>query len=255
MALIKNYHAFDLTERYDEYLLELIEGLRPGRVCDIGGGRNPRLSRDSVESFKIDYTLLDISQEELDRAPDQYNKVCVDIGDKEFDIDQKYDLVFSRMVAEHIASGEQFHKNIFEMLAPGGIAVHFFPTLYALPFTVNRIIPEGLSDQLLHVFGSRDRDKSGKFPAHYSWTYGPTSKQLSNLEAIGYEIPLYAAAFGHGYYKKIPIVRSIAKAFTKFLIEHPNYHLCSYSLVVLRRPLGQNQGDAQDRIASEIPLP
>jgi 2-polyprenyl-3-methyl-5-hydroxy-6-metoxy-1,4-benzoquinol methylase len=45
----------------------------------------------------------------------------------------KFDCVFSRIVGEHVRNGEQYHKNIFRILQPGGIAVHCFAALGGSP--------------------------------------------------------------------------------------------------------------------------
>src|ERR1700721_1406514 len=56
---------------------------------------------------------------------------------------ESYDLVFSKMLCEHLPDARTFHANCLRLLRPGARAVHFFPTLYTLPFVANRLIPEG----------------------------------------------------------------------------------------------------------------
>lgn len=51
---------------------------------------------------------------------------------------QSFDVVESQNVAEHVRDPEAMHHNIHAMLKPGGVAIHFFPTLFAVPFIVNR---------------------------------------------------------------------------------------------------------------------
>ena len=43
--------------------------------------------------------------------------------------------VFSSLTCPHCAN---FHENIYESLKPGGYAVHIFPTLYTIPFIINK---------------------------------------------------------------------------------------------------------------------
>ena len=126
----------------------------------------------------------------------EYKTLIRDIEAEDFVPTEQFDLVVTKMMAEHVRNGSLFHKNTFSMLKPGGIAVHYFPTLYALPFLVNRLIPERLSSLLLDLFSPRDRYQLGKFPAYDSWCYGPTPPMLKMLTGIGYEIVQFKGFFG-----------------------------------------------------------
>ena len=104
--------------------------------------------------------------------------------------------MFSKMLAEHLHNGMIFHRNIYKLLTPGGIAVHYYPTLYALPFLVNKVIPENISSLLLNTFMPRERVRLGKFPAFYNWCYGPTTKMMKMLTSIGFEIIEFRGLLG-----------------------------------------------------------
>jgi len=106
---------------------------------------NPMLTTDFISSRNLDYVILDISENELGKAPDQYKKLAQDIMANDLSSTERFDLVFTRMLAEHVKDGELLHRNVYSLLNPGGFAVHFFPTLYAVPFLVNRLLPETLS--------------------------------------------------------------------------------------------------------------
>jgi 2-polyprenyl-3-methyl-5-hydroxy-6-metoxy-1,4-benzoquinol methylase len=225
----------------ESYLLETILGLMDEypirRVCDIGGGRNPLVPKEIVEERGLHYTLLDIAEEELDLAPAGYHKLLGDVCDPSLTPEAPFDLVFSRMVMEHVSDGGQAHRNIFRMLAPGGIAVHLFPTLYALPFVANRVLPERIASVVLDLFNPRDRKRQGKFPAYYSWCRGPTPAQIERLEKIGYEIVDYRGLFGHDFYfRTVPPLAAISRRLSRFLMEKRLSALSSYALVILRRP-------------------
>ena len=201
------------------------------KICDVGGGANPVLPLQFIEENRLDCTVLDISSAELEKAPNGYKKLVQDIEAERYAPAEQFDLVVTKMMAEHIKNGRLFHKNIFCMLKPGGVAVHYFPTLYALPFLVNKIIPEWLSSFLLDVFLPRDRYQLGKFPAYYSWCFGPTPAMLRMLTEIGYEIMLYKGFFGSIYYSRIPILRDLHRIYTQYLVKHPNPYLTSFAQV------------------------
>ena len=185
----------DAWERVIPRVLEIIKAHDFTRIVEFGAGANPTLSADFVASLGIEYTLLDISQIELDKAPAGYLKVCADIcGDEHLPLAQ-YDFAFSRMLAEHVPSGAKFHQNVRLLLRDGGYALHFFPTFFALPFLVNAALPEALTEKLLHLLqpGRERSGNLGKFPARYSWCRGPLRSQIRRFERFGYEVEQYSA--------------------------------------------------------------
>jgi SAM-dependent methyltransferase len=221
---------------YEGFLKNLIEARGVRTICDVGGGANPLLPIEYVQARSLEYTILDIAEGELQKAPEGYHKVVADIASRGCDLGgSTFDLVFSKMLAEHISDAPQFHANIRKLLAPGGVAAHFFPTLYALPFVVNRIIPEYLSDRLLRFFAPRDRYQHAKFPAYYRWCRGPTRRQFERLASVGLEVVEYVGCFGHaGYYRRLPGIRQIHALGTRILLRFPSPHLTSYALFVVR---------------------
>lgn len=220
---------------YESFLNRIIQTRNVRAICDVGGGANPVLPLDYILKHKLEYTVLDISESELQKAPESYQKIAADIQSPAFQSGtRKYDLVFSKMLAEHISNAHQFHLNIANMLTPNGVAVHFFPTLYAMPFVVNWLIPEFVSDRLLNIFAPRDRYQHAKFPAYYQWCRGPTPQQFRRFGSVGLEVVEYVGFFGHpGYYRRIPGVRQIHRLFTRYLLSRPNPHLTSFAYVVL----------------------
>jgi len=222
---------------YDQLIMETIEKHALKKVCDLGGGANPVLSSDYVQQRGIEYTVLDICKEELDKVPVAYTKVVHDIMSSEIPPCGPFDLILTKMLAEHIPDGEIFHKNIYKMLRKGGIAVHFFPTLYALPFLLNRWSPEWMGRALLKVLAPRDRYQHDKFPARYSWCRGPTRSMQRRLEKLGYEIIEFWGLYGHrGYYLRIPFMVKVHDLIVTLLLKHPTPVLTSYAYIVLRKP-------------------
>ena len=221
---------------YEDLVVEWIQRVGAVDVCDIGGGRNPLLSPQRVDELGLRYTVLDISQDELDLAPAEFDTVCADIAGEHFDTENAFDFMFSKFVAEHVESGERFHRNVLQALKPGGIALHYFPTLYNIPFLVNRIVPERLGSQVLDVVLPRDRSREEKFPARYSWTRGPTDRQLERLRAVGFEVLEYTAGFGHDYYQRIPVVRDVAERWSRTAQRRGWYSFSSFAIVLLRKP-------------------
>lgn len=213
-------------------LREMIDRSKSMRVLDIGGGAQPQLSCSEISKRGIDYTLLDISEAELAYVNDCYKKVVMDISGETFLPREQYDIVFSRFVLEHVRDIERLHQNVWALLKPGGIAVHFFPTLFALPFVVNWLLPERIGN----CFLSQERRNKGKFVAHYKWCVGPTEKAVRRMERMGFEVIEYAGFFGHGYYDRVPFMRYLHKRWRNLLLRFPVASLTSFARIILRKP-------------------
>lgn len=235
-----DYIAFDrMRATYRALVREAIAAVDGARVGDVGGGVSPLVTPDEVRDNGLTCTVIDVSAEEtaaLDR--DVYRVVTGDAADPgllaaEPGLLRSFDVTFSKMVAEHVPDGGRYHRNLFEMTAPGGVAIHMFPTLYAVPFLVNKAVPESVAGVLLDAFDSRPQSK---FPAHYSWCKGPSPRQLDRIRAIGWEIDRYLGVMGHSYYRRIPVVRAVHRALGRVALRAPRPWLTSYAVVKLRRP-------------------
>jgi hypothetical protein len=208
------------------------------RVCDVGGGARPMLALPQVERYGLHYVVTDVSDEQLQRAADGYRREQADILDSAAvgrlaRTHGPFDAVVSRWTAEHVRDGERFHHHVFELLRPGGTALHLFPTLYALPFLVNRVLPPALSSGVLFRTCPA---RHAKFRPYYSWCRGPTQGQLARLRGVGFSIERYTGYFGHAFYRHIRPLAAAERAFTGVMVDHPVPALTSFALVVLRRP-------------------
>ncbi len=231
-------HSDEAWGGYMAFLYRLLGEHGARDILEVGGGANPTVPVQMLEEKAWHYTVLDIAQSELEKAPVGYHKLCGDIGSAGLELNQEFDFVFSRMLAEHVRNGPQFHQNVYKLLKPGGVAFHFFPTLYTLPFIANWLMPERFSDWLLSRLNpDRDRYKLGKFPAYYSWCRGPTAKQMSRFRSLGYEILEYNGYFGNaGYYERLPVLTAIHDWRVRQLLQSPNAQFTSFALLVMRKP-------------------
>lgn len=236
-----NYATMDDFEGWGqatETLKTFVDSHGSRAILEIGAGANPTLPVEFVQSRGLSYTTNDISQDELDKADPIYRRLHHDFSESHppAEFHGAFDLVFSRMVNEHVRDGERYYRNIAAVLQPGGITMHWFSTLYAFPFLINRLIPEFVSKFLLRVFLPRDEFKHGKFTAYYSWGRGPTRKMIRRFEALGFEVMEYTGYFGHPYYhRKISFLHTMEMKKARWLVAHPNPHLTSYARVMLRK--------------------
>jgi SAM-dependent methyltransferase len=216
-----------------------LEELGSGKICELGGGANPAIGLDFLNQNGLDCLVVDIAESELRKAPPGYATLVGDVSSPEFktpEHDGNYDFVFSRVVAEHVPDARQFHLNIRRLLRPGGIAMHFFPTLWWPPYVLNRILPETLAERiLLRVAPWRQSTGTcGKFPAYYHWCYGPTSSQLRRLATVGFSVEHCVAYFGESSHAPGKVLEALNDAWTDVMLRRPSYLFTSYAGYTLR---------------------
>ena len=224
-------------------------------IIEIGAGRSPLFSEADLPENVGSYTIGDISREELDLAPRSWNKSCFDICGDVGSITARFDVVFTRMLAEHVPDGYRFHSNVFSLLKPGGVAIHFMPTLYSPPFVINKVLPDWLTRKILRAFFSNRNDAEiPKFPARYSMCYGKSARLIKRYRSIGYTGVDVRTFYGHGYFSKIPVLRELDDAMTNLAHKWSWTLLGAYAFVTLVKPelrdLAQNPAFLLDRSVS-----
>ncbi len=227
-----------LWHGFEQHVAEVARQSGAVAVGELGGGANPTVGLADMVGRPIELTVLDISPDELERTPPQAQTLCVDLCADAPPVHERFDVVFSRMLCEHVRSGRTFHRNCFAALRPGGYAVHFYPSVTALPFLLNRILPTGFSQRLVErLFPARRRGgKHPVFPARYSWCVGPTAAQVARFRSVGFEVVSSQVGIGHGYYDRMPPLRTLERAKAAMMLKHPAPWMGAYIIVVLRRP-------------------
>ncbi|MFQ5773418.1 MAG: class I SAM-dependent methyltransferase [Kiloniellaceae bacterium] len=224
-------------DRFKATVAEIVSRVEGADIIEIGGGRSPLFSREDLPANVASYTINDISQSELDLAPSHWRKACFDICGDLGPARAQYDVVFSKMLAEHVPDGDKFHANVFRLLKSGGTAFHFMPTLYAPPFVLNKLLPETLSRGIVRrFFGNRHDEGEPKFPARYSMCYGRSERLIRRYRSIGYAEVDIQTFYGHGYFDRIPVVRGLDRALARFAYRHDLTFLGAYAYVRLAAP-------------------
>lgn len=222
---------------YRDTLFQLIIETKAKSVLEVGGGRFPYLTREEIERLGIEYTANDISARELSLAPKWVHRAHFDVqtSDRERILlhANSFDFVFSKMVMEHVENFERAYRNIYDILKPGGVSLAFHPVLYAAPFVINRLIPERLSARLLKaLFPHRTDDGVPKFPATYSGCQ-ISERVQKKIAAIGFRQVWQIPFYGHNYYRKLPVVRTIHASATKWICGQGITPLASYAYTIV----------------------
>jgi SAM-dependent methyltransferase len=211
------------------------------QILEIGVGSDPIFSVEYINENQINYFINDISPYEIEKIKggSSYEVLICDLSKKKGSAvlpRDSFDMVISRMVNEHIKDSHTYFENIFNILKPGGVTVHSFSCLYTMPFLVNFLMPDVVTEFFISAFTRRNSSRHSKFKAYYSWCRGPSKLMQKKFLSIGYEIIEFVGYFGHFYYKKkLPIMHKLEMLKTDLLCKHKVSHLCSYGHVVLRK--------------------
>jgi hypothetical protein len=222
----------DSWSQFDLFLLEIIISSRVKTIIEIGGGANPALSKDLVVRYNLEYTVQDLSKEELCKAEgDYFIKLSAPLNS----IQSKYDLIISKMVLEHIEDPDTFHQGIKNLMQPNAIVIHFFATLYNVASIANLIFPDRLTAILQKKITPRELHQHDKFPAYYRRCKGPTIAQIKFFQSSGYDVEKYIGYSGHNYFWKYKWIYKLEKSFSKLLVKSGSPHFCSNAIVLLRK--------------------
>lgn len=142
--------------------------LRRGQVIfDVGAGKRPYISAARKSELELKVIGIDISQEELDRAPAGiYDRaICADI--MTFAGDGSGDLAICQALLEHVPDTSLALRGIASTIKPGGTLVLFVPCRNAIFARLNLILPESLKKQILFTLFPNTREAQG-FRSYYN---------------------------------------------------------------------------------------
>lgn len=224
-------------ENYKRLITALGADARLTRHLEVGGGRHPLFTPEEAASHGFDITINDISAEELSRAPADFARLHCDIAAANALRTASpgvYDLVYSKMVMEHVRDAVQMWRNQYDLLAPGGIALAFVPTLFAPAFTANHVLPDRVSSAIVgKLFPGRTWEGTDpKFPAHYDLCYGDPRKLEPTLRGIGFDEVHVLPFYGYSYFEGLPGLRRADRWFTEWARRHDRRRFTSFAYIV-----------------------
>ncbi|PWN54575.1 class I SAM-dependent methyltransferase [Abyssibacter profundi] len=217
---------FTSASRQFKGLIERLIEIKGVKSCiEMGGGRDPIMSYEEVSKRGIDYIVNDVSMRELEMCDDRFSKLHGNLADLG---PVGVDLIFSRMVYEHVDDNERLMRALLGHLNPGGMVLHLHPALGSPPFILNKLLPEIASQAILRAFfKNRTDDGTPKFPARYDNCWATRSQERRILD-WGYSYVSCVPFWGHNYYDKIPVVGGIEKISRRIFMELRLRHVASF---------------------------
>jgi len=211
---------------FDEHVRS---ALRPGlRILDVGAGRHPTVP-PAARPPGCSYVGLDVSGAELDAAgPDAYDETIVrDIAEPVPSLADRFDLILSWQVLEHVRPLDLAFDNLRSYLRPEGRLVAQFSGGLSAFAVANRLLPRRSSMWVLtHLVG---KQPSQVFPAFYDHCrYGALEKMLAPWRRHEV-IPLYVGAVP--YFEFSRFVRAAYVAYEEWTFRRDLRNLASYYVV------------------------
>lgn len=215
-----------LSEDFIARVLESIED-DSASLLDVGAGRTP-LIPPARRPAGIEYVGIDISQNELELAGDDYDdSIVADICVRQDGLDGRFDVACSWQVLEHIRPLSACADNVHAYLKPGGVFISQLSGGLAVFALLNRAIPPRLSKWLLlRLLG---RDPETVFPAYYDKCtksgLETTFENWSNVEVI----PIW---LGAGYWRFAPPLQRLYLRYEAWAIRNKKDDWAPYYQVI-----------------------
>jgi SAM-dependent methyltransferase len=225
-----------LPARYDHRLqdvfLDRIDALmRPGiRILDIGSGRAPTIPpSDRPEGSR--YVGTDIDADELAAAPDgSYDLAIAADATKPLPVDERFDLILSWQVLEHVDSMAGTLRAFHDALDDGGHLVAQLSGSRAAFAVLARVVPHRLRVLAMsRLLGHADEEK---FPTHYD---ACTDKELRALLSEWSSVEIVPFYRGASYFLFArPVLRAYL-AYENRIARRDVRGLATHYLIVARR--------------------
>ena len=236
----------DAKEYFRNYYLQRLI-TEHARIYDIGGGRNPVISMHLKGSKSLSVIGLDISAEELTKAPHgMYDfKIAADITNFEGAGDG--DFVVSKAMLEHVKDTNSAFRSIHTILKPGGLGLIFVPCRNAIFARINTIIPESWKRRILFLVYPSARNYQG-WPAYYDHCTPSGFRVLA--EANGFEVVDLKAFYFSVYFQfflPLYLVWRLWVLLARALMDDDAAE--TFCICVRKKPLAENAGHSLSAVA------
>jgi len=196
-------------------------------ILDVGSGRRPALP-PSRRPAGCRYVGLDVSRAELDAAPSgAYDEVVVgDIAKGVPALDDRFDLVISWQVLEHVKPVHAALENIRSYLRPGGHFVAVLSGRFALFSLLGRMLPDSVGAWAMQRL--LDREPDTVFPAPYDGCYYDALARLLAPWSRWEIVPHY---YGAMYLSFAPMLEALYVIYENWAERGDHRNLATHYLV------------------------
>jgi SAM-dependent methyltransferase len=211
--------------------------LFPGAsILDVGSGRQPTLG-PAARPAGCNYVGLDLSETELALAlPGSYDEtIASDIAVFRPELRDRFDLVLSYQVFEHVRPLATALQNVQAYLKEGGTLVAAFSGTFAHFALASRVIPTSLARKIMQR--TMGKNPEAVFPAHYDdcW-YGALRSDLQSWsDAI--VMPHYVGAY---YFSFAPALQRLYLKYENWAARENHRNLATHYVIVARRPVAKH---------------
>ena len=181
----------------------------------------------------LTYVGLDLSRTELELAvPGSYDETVVaDVADCQPSLRDRFDLIVSFQVLEHVRSLEAVLKNMQQYLKPGGHLLAQFSGTFSVFGLANRVTPQWLIQRLVDRLHDH-HDSYQTFPAYYDKCWNSALEQLLRPWQSARITPYFA---GLGYFEKVRPLRAGYLAWEEWIMAHEWKNLAPYYVIEAQR--------------------
>lgn len=200
-------------------------------ILDVGSGRRPALD-PSQRPPGCRYVGLDISEAELKLAQvGSYDEIRVsDVTQRVPELEDRFDLIVSWQVLEHVRSLEQALANMHAYLHPRGTMVAQFSGKYSVFGIINSLVPHRFGIWVMHKLLRRDPDTV--FPAYYDQcSYDSITELLDGWTDYRIE-PKYVGA---GYFRFSRVLQRLYLRVENRFVQNERVNLASHYIVSATR--------------------
>lgn len=229
--VLPDRYRVPLREGFDASIRERLE---PGiQILDIGSGRHPAIPLDERPEG-VRYVGLDLSAEELRAAGNgAYDEMVeTDATRLRPELENRFDLVISWQVLEHVPDMEATLANVYRYLKPGGRFVAQFSGAWSAFGVINRLLPDRIGAKIVDRTMKRTEQNIPVFPAYYdkctARSLEPALQSWSESELV----PLYRGA---AYFNFLPPARRLYLAFENAASRRAAPDLATHYLLIAER--------------------
>lgn len=224
-------YQLPLRGSFDENVERCLE---PGcQVLDMGSGRHPAIPAGDRPAG-VTYVGLDLSSSELEAAGEGAYDETIEGDATAFipGLADRFDLVVSWQVLEHVADMRSTLENVRRYLRPGGTFVAQFSGAWSAFGVINRILPDRIGSKIVDRTMKRTENNIPVFPAHYdACSAGKLDPLLSNWGSYELE-PIF---FGATYFNFFPPARRVYLAYENAAEKRQAKNLATHYLLVAVR--------------------